>query len=79
MIVNYNKILINDTPNPDLLSYLLKLICFSQFIVTQLKVIKGYGADVLRLPHGRFEPIFVTYENDFKPFLAVSRDVYGPW
>ena len=42
-------------------------------------VMKGYGADVLRLPHGRSEPIFVTYENDFKPFLAVSRDVFGSW
>ena len=44
--------------------------------------IKGYGADVLRLPDGRSEPIFVTYDlyaNDFKPFLEVPRDVFGSW
>ena len=40
---------------------------------------KGYGADVLRLPDERSEPIFVTYENDFKPFLEVPRDVFGAW
>ena len=25
-------------------------------------VLKGYGPDVLRLPDGRSEPIFVTYD-----------------
>ena len=46
-----------------------KRICF-------LINIKGYGPDVLRLPDGRSEPIFVTYDfnaNDFKPFLDVPK------
>ena len=51
----------------------------ANFLKSMVIVIKGYGADVLRLPHGRSDLIFVTYENDFKPFLAVSRDVFGSW
>ena len=27
-----------------------------------LQFMKGYGADVIRLPDGRSEPIFVTYD-----------------
>ena len=42
---------------------------------TRLFSFKGYGADIIRLPDGRSEPIFVTYENDFKPFLEMVLDL----
>ena len=42
-----------------------------------VSLFKGYGADVLRLPVERFEPIFVTYmtyENgQSRPFWAVLK------